>query len=151
MMTFIAYLAAILPMYLWLPFHWLLPSVPYEMDHGPSTAMGTFFAILPHYTRLFYVIAGVGLGGAIYAHHLGYGMPALFLLCAAADALLFNGFLIFFVEGYYAAKYPRNWNFTDPPRASNYTATKYAWVLALGCSAVILLLTGAAWMALRMA
>lgn len=145
----LAYFSAILPWILWFPFRLLLPRGPYEFDHGPANTMGSFFALLPHYTRFFYAIGVAGLGGAFYAQHSGFGWPAWCLLLAAADALLFNGFLVFFYESYLAARYPRSWNFNEPPHPSNYTAGKYAWVMALGFSAVILLLVGAAGVAWR--
>ncbi len=127
-----------LPAILWCLFRLTLPRGPLEFDHGPAGAIGTFFALMPHWTRLFLFIATVSIVSAVILHCQGLGMPALCLLLAFVNALLFNGFLTLNYENYLATRYPRD----GSQGVSSYTINKYALVLALGVSAVLLLLAG---------
>lgn len=138
-----AYIAAILPLLLWCVFRVTLPRGPYEFDHGPAAVFGTFFPLMAHWTRLFLYIATVSLIAAVLAHCNGLKIPALLLLLAFVDGLLFTAFMTINYENYLASRYPRN----GQPGQSSYTIGKYALSLALGVSAVILLLAGLGWAA----
>lgn len=139
--------AVALPLLLWGIFRLTLPRGPYEFDHGPAQAMGTFFALMPHWTRLFLYIATVSIIGAAVTHGQGLGMPALLLLLAFVDAVLFCGFMTLNYENYLAHKFPRD----GSPGMSSYTIGKYALSLSLGFSAVILMLAGLGWAAWSLA
>jgi hypothetical protein len=131
-----------LPAILWCLFRLILPRGPFEMDHGQ--VMGSFSILMPYWTRLFFYIATVSLICAIIARGWDLNVPALCLLLAFVNALLFNGFLTLNYENYLATRYPRD----GSQGVSSYTINKYALVLALGVSAVLLLLAGlglAAW------
>lgn len=128
---------------IWIAFRLALPAGPYSMD---PCGKGTFFAHLILYSVFGYAQVALGIFGAIWA--LGHGQigPAAILLFAALYAFLFAGFLAFFYEGYMAANYP-----TNRVGASNYTINKYALVLALGVSSVLLLIAGGATLAMGVA
>jgi hypothetical protein len=120
-----------------------LPAGPYEMDNGSGTAKGTFFPLLILYQAFFYVIAGLGLGGAFWNWHYDENMwPSMFLLAAAFYALVLNALLLFWYEGYLASRYPNG--------TSNYTLNRYAVVMALGFSSLALFFAGVIWAAKEM-
>lgn len=138
-------IAVALPLILWIGFRVLLPPGPYEFDFDPQVR-GTFISILPFYQRLFWVIALIGVAGAVTDYVEGFGWAALLLLLAAIYAFLFNGVMVYFYEVYLHSRYPRD---GSQPR-SNYTLGRYSLILSLGFSAVVLLLAGViytAWLA----
>ncbi len=134
----IIYLAIALPFLLWCIFRLGLPAGPYRMD---PCGKGTFFPHLIAYSVFGYAQVALGVFGASWGISRGLEWhPALVLLFAAIDALLFAGFMAFFYEAYMHAT-------TTNPGKSNYTISRYALVLAFGHSSTILLITGALWMA----
>lgn len=137
------YAAVILPLALWVLFRLSLPPGPYNMD---PCGKGTFFPHLIAYSVFGYVQAAFSVFGAAWGISRGLEWhPALVLLFAAINALLFVGFLAFFFESYMESNYP----YGGQVGKSNYTVGKYALVLALGFSSVILLIAGALWMAVE--
>jgi hypothetical protein len=134
-----------IPVTLWILLRFTLPAGPYEMDHGHGSAKGTFFPLLILYQAFFYILAGLALFGAHWNWQYNDNLwPSLFLCVAALYALLFNGFVLFFYEGYLTTKYPG----PTRPGVSSYTISRYALVLSLGFSSVGLFVAGAAWVAL---
>lgn len=148
-------IAVALPFILWIIFRISLPSGPFEMDHGNGAAKGTFFPILILYSALFYAIAGLGFYGSIWSWRFASSLwPAALFLLSGIYALLFNGLLVLFYESYMHTKYVgvqiilgQRIERTGP---SNYTITKYAMILALGFSSVLLLIAGSAWTGLEL-
>ena len=126
---------------LWIYFRISLPAGPFNMD---PCGKGTFFAHLILYSVFGYSQVALGVFGATWAFGHGQNWSAALLLFSALYAFLFAGFLAFFYEGYMAANYPKN-----RVGASNYTINKYALVLALGFSSVLLLIAGGATLALE--
>jgi hypothetical protein len=140
--------AIALPIVLWIALRLTFPAGPYEMDHGNGAAKGTFFPLLILYQVFFYVIAGLGLGGAFWNWNYDENMwPSMFLLAAAFYALLLNGLLLCWYEGYLHTRYP------GPARigVSNYTLNRYAANMALALSSLALFFAGAIWAAREMA
>jgi hypothetical protein len=122
-------LAIAAPFIIWVLVFLSLGPGSYSMDQNGKE--GTFYPLLILYSVFFYVVAGLGLFGSIWAYGaLGNLWPSSVLLVAAAEAMLFNGALLFFYEGYLHEK-------------TSYTRARYAAVLALGISAVLMLLVGA--------
>jgi hypothetical protein len=133
-----------LPAALWLLFRFILPAGPFEMDNGQGTAKGTFFPLLILYQFFFYIVAGLGLYGAYWNWQYDANLwPSLFLFAAALYALMFNGLLVFYYERYLAHRYPGQSRLA----VCNYTIDKYALILSLGISSVMLFVAGAAWVA----
>ena len=122
----IAYLSLALPALLWLIFRITLPAGPFEMDH--SGQPGTFYALMIVYQRFFYFVAGASAAGAVIARMGDKPEPAVLMIAAATCAMLFNGFLTLFYEAYLAK--------------TKYTINRYALIMALGFSAILLLLAG---------
>ena len=133
-------LAIMLPCVLWLLFRFSMPAGPYNMD---PCGKGTFFPHLILYSVFGYAQVILGVFGATWGFGHGANWPAAVLLFAALDAFLFAGLMAFFYESWMHAM-------ATPPGKSNYTLTRYAMVLSLGFSSVILLIVGGAWMALEM-
>lgn len=131
-------LAIMLPVILWSVFLGALPCCRFEFDF--DNVHGTFMSILPYYRRFYWIVGALGLLGAMETCHIGIDWAALLLLLAAVNALLFNGVILVLYESYMHSRYTRE----GLNGVSNYTAPKYALVLALGVSAVVLLLAGAA-------
>lgn len=133
-----------------------LKASAYEMDSGNGTARGSFFPLLILYQVLFYVVAGLGIFGAIYARSSGDWQPSTMLLASAVYAILFNILILFFYEGYLHAKYLGVWGVDESGKLiaklgpSNYTRTKYALILALGASSILTLIGGAIWTAITL-
>lgn len=132
-----AYLILTLPILLWAIFRITLPPGPFEMDY--SGQPGTFYALMIVYQRFFYFVAGASIAGAVAARMFGRNEPAATLLLAAVCAMLFNGLITLWYERFQHLRYPRG-----AEGKSNYTVNKYATAWALGVSAVVLLLVGAA-------
>lgn len=132
------HIAIILPFVLWIAFRLILAPGPYEMDQGPSDAMGTFFALLPHWQRLFFAV-GIAAGAAgVWSFHLGEKQPAFLLALAVLNALAFNGWMVLNYEAYLASRYPRD----GSQGKSSYSIGRYALSLAFGVSAFLLLVVG---------
>ena len=132
-----------LPFFLWIVLRFSMPAGPYNMD---PCGKGTFFPHLILYSVLGYAQVILGVFGATWAFGHSANWPAAILLFAALYAFLFSGLLIFFYERFMAAAYPP----IMTPGKSNYTLTRYAMVLSLGFSSVLLLIVGGACMALEM-
>jgi hypothetical protein len=97
------------------------------------------------YQFFFYIVAGLGLYGAYWNWQYDANLwPSLFLFAAALYALLFNGLVLLFYEGYLAQRYPG----PSKTGVSSYTINRYALVLSLGISSVMLFVAGAMWVAL---
>lgn len=128
---------------LWIYFRLALPAGPFNMD---PCGKGTFFAHLILYSVFSYAQVVLGVFGAIWAFGHGQNWPATLLLFSALYAFLFAGLLAFFYESYMVANYP-----TNIVGTSNYTLNKYALVLALGVSSVLLLIAGGASLAMETA
>ena len=132
------YAAIALPMLLWLILRFTLSPGPYNMD---PCGKGTFFPHLITYSVFGYAVVALSVFGACWGTAMGLDWhPAIVLLLAAVCGLLFAGFMAFFYESWMHAV-------ATPPGKSNYTIGKYAAVLALGFSSVILLIFGALWTA----
>jgi len=138
------YFIIALPILLWLLLRFTLPAGPYEMDNGFGSAKGTFFPLLILYQAFFYILAGLALYGARWNWEYNQNLwPSLFLFAAAIYALMFNGLLVFYYERYLAHRYPGQSRLA----VCNYTIDKYALILSLGISSVMLFVAGAAWVA----
>lgn len=133
--------AIALPFILWLILRFAMPPGPYNMD---PCGKGTFFPHLILYSVFAYAQVILGVFGATWAFSEGAEIQAGLLLLAGTYALLFAGLLAFFYERWMHAV-------TTPPGKSNYTLSKYAAVLSLGISSVLLLIGGAAWTAMGIA
>jgi len=130
------YAAIETPFVLWLLFRLYLPAGPYNMD---PCGKGTFFPHLILYSVFAYAQVILGVFGAAWAFGEGAKIQAGLLLFAAAYALLFAGFMAFFYESYMVGQ----------PAKSSYTLSKYAVVLSLGFSSIILLIAGGVWTAVE--
>ena len=132
--------ALLLPWVLWLVLRLALPAGPYEMDAAGKE--GRFYPLLILFSVFFYTVLSLALIGATFnvAHGVDW-RPGLMLLFSAVYALLFNGLTLFFYEGYLTSK-------AAPQPKSSYSTGKYATILSLGFSAVVLLLVGTGWMAM---
>ena len=125
-----------------------LSSSAYEMDNGNGTHKGAFIPFLILYQVLFYIVAGLGIFGAIYARSAGVLNAPVFFLASAICAILFNILLILFYESYLHVRYPGSGKTDDglvyqKTGPSNYTRGKYALILSLGASAILTLICGA--------
>lgn len=149
-------IALVLPviMFAWYILLWP-PETRYEMDPGYGTSKGSFFPLLILYQFLFYAVVGLSIFGAIYSRTHGDWRPAVMLLIAAIDALLFNVLLLLFYEAYLHSRYlglttGEDGKLLTKLGPSNYARTKYALILALGASAVLTLIGGAIWTAITL-
>lgn len=129
-----------LPFFIWVVLRFAMPAGPYNMD---PCGKGTFFPHLILYSVFGYAQVVLGIFGATWGLGHGADWPAVVLLFAALYAFLFAGLLAFSYEGYMHGM-------ATPPGKSNYTLTRYAMVLSLGFSSVILLVVGSGWMALEL-
>ena len=129
-----------LPMFLWLILRFTLAAGPYNMD---PCGKGTFFPHLILYSCFGYAQVILAIFGATWAFGHSANWPAAVLLFAALYAFLFVGLMAFFYEGWMHAM-------ATPPGKSNYTLNRYAAVLSLGVSSVLLLIVGGAWMAVEL-
>jgi hypothetical protein len=137
------YLALILPFFLWLILRFTMSPGPYNMD---PCGKGTFFPHLIMYSVFGYVVLFLSVFCGTWGTNRGLNWhPALVLLFAGIDALLFVGFLTFFYESWMHSMAPSLT--ANIPGKSNYTLRKYTLVLSLGISSVVLLIWGALWTA----
>lgn len=133
-----------LPFFIWVILRFVMPAGPYNMD---PCGKGTFFPHLILYSVFGYAQVILGIFGATWGFGHGANWPAAVLLFAALYSFLFVGFLVYFFEAYMHSNYPP----TPQVGKSDYTLTRYAMVLSLGFSSVILLVVGSGWMALEVA
>lgn len=132
-----------LPFFIWVILRFAMPAGPYNMD---PCGKGTFFPHLILYSVFGYAQVVLGIFGATWGFGHGANWPAAVLLFAALYAFLFAGLLTYLYE-----RFMTGYATGGPLLAkSNYTLTRYAMVLSLGFSSVILLIVGGAWMALEL-
>ncbi|MCL5669815.1 MAG: hypothetical protein M1423_00710, partial [Acidobacteria bacterium] len=121
---------------LWCAFRISMPRGPYEFDH--ANIVGSFHLLCGMYQRPFFSIATLAFVGAGLAASIKDQEAMSMLVLAGIFALLFNGLMLFFYEGYLHERYANG----IPTGRSNYTLNRYATVLALGWSAFALFVVG---------
>ena len=107
----------------------------YEMDWGDHK--GIFQAQYLLYRWIFSFPLVCGLGGGFVCLYLRWGFIGTLLCCSGIAAFMFLLLLAYFYESYLHAR----WKFA-PQAGSNYSAHRYALILAFAISSIILFLLG---------
>jgi len=126
----------VFPLALFGVFSMILPSKSvFEFDWGGHK--GVFSFLYSAYRAIFGVIFLLGLCGGMFFADQHVTFLAIVLFSAALQAFLFIVLLTFWYESYLHAR----WKFATDQQ-SNYTTMRYAIILALGTSSVLLFVYG---------